>query len=68
MIKKAREFGFAFSEGIYMEVISGVGVPLYDHKGEIEAAISVASISQGMDIAGAKNIAKFIQSEVSLFH
>jgi len=66
MIKNTRKFGFVFNEGTYMKGINGVGVPLYDNKGEITAAISVASISERINFARAKKITKLIKSEISL--
>jgi DNA-binding IclR family transcriptional regulator len=67
MIKDAQKIGFVFNQGTYMKGINGVGVPLYNNdRGEIAAAISVASISERIDFARSKKIAKLIKSEISL--
>lgn len=67
LIENARKSGFVYSDQFFIKDICSVGVPLYDHNGEVEAAISVASIASRMDISRAEKIAEFIQSEISLF-
>ena len=66
LIKKAKETGYAFSEGNYMKGINGVGIPLHDDKGNVIAAISVASIAERIDFPRSQKIAKLVRMEASL--
>jgi DNA-binding IclR family transcriptional regulator len=66
LINLARKFGYVFNEGNYMKGVNGVGVPIYNHQGNVVAAISVAAISERIDQARSKKIARLIKSEIVL--
>lgn len=66
LINLTRKFGYVFNEGNYMKGVNGVGVPIYNHQGNVVAAISVAAISERIDQARSKKIARLIKSEIAL--
>jgi len=45
----SRRVGYVVSEGLFHEGVISMGIPIFDKKGEIIAAITVSSIAQRMD-------------------
>ncbi|MBW2118158.1 MAG: IclR family transcriptional regulator [Deltaproteobacteria bacterium] len=59
--KQCRKSGYVVSEGLFHENITGVGVPIFDKKGEkVLLSISVSAISQRMSPNRIKKIAQLI--------
>jgi DNA-binding IclR family transcriptional regulator len=65
LIEQALTLGYVFSEGQYLKGVNAVGVPIFGDKG-VEAAISVASVADRMNLGKSKEIARIIRSEIAL--
>jgi DNA-binding IclR family transcriptional regulator len=46
---ESRRVGYVVSEGLFHEGVISMGIPIFDKKGEVIAAITVSSIAQRMD-------------------
>ncbi len=49
LVKQTRERGYSFNEGRIVTAMCAVGVPVFDPRGRVIAAISVAAIRERMD-------------------
>jgi DNA-binding IclR family transcriptional regulator len=65
LVKRSRKYGYVNIEGMLLEKVSGLGVPIYDQQGKVNLAISVAAMSDRMDHYRADKISKVIQSQIS---
>jgi DNA-binding IclR family transcriptional regulator len=65
LLIQSRERGYTVSEGHFTPGVSAVGVPIFNFRREVLAAISVAAISQRMDHKRRKQIAQLIRSEIT---
>jgi DNA-binding IclR family transcriptional regulator len=64
-VKTTRKLGYALSSSSRISGTTGVGLPIYDSKGNILAAISVAAVDQRMLPERHKDVAKIIQKEIN---
>lgn len=65
MVKMAQKNGFGLSIKNVAEDTIGLGVPVFDQKGNILAAISIAGIERRMGVQKQKEIAKLIKLEIN---
>ena len=66
MIDNSLRVGHVFNEGKFLAGVTGVGVPVYGPDDNVIAAISVASISERMDLERAAEIADTIRHSMAL--
>jgi len=66
LITLARKFEYSFLEGHFLKGVTSVGTPIFNRHGDVVAAVSVAAISERIDKARAKIIAKIIKAEIAL--
>jgi DNA-binding IclR family transcriptional regulator len=59
LASEARKVGYVVSEGLFHEGVISMGIPIFNKKGEVIAAITVSSVSQRME---EKRRAKIFQS------
>ena len=60
---KTREQGYSFNEGRIVTAMCAVGVPVFDPRGRVVAAISVAAIRERMDDERVDWIVSLLQAE-----
>jgi DNA-binding IclR family transcriptional regulator len=63
-LTKSRKLNFSLSQGLYIEGVGGVGLPIVDNKGEIIAAISVCSLAEKLDPDRCQSIASLVKAEI----
>jgi len=63
-VRRSRKLGYALSKDVVLKGTTGVGLPIYDRKEKVVAAISVGGISQRLDKTRRENIVKLIKSEI----
>ncbi len=64
LIKLTRKLGYALHDRIYNNDVIAVGLPVFDLRGEVVAAISVAAIPSRMVRERREKIVKLIRSEL----
>ncbi len=64
-VERSRKLTYAYSESLVLEGIAGVGIPIYDRKGSLKAAISVGAISQRLQKKRREEIVTFVKSEIA---
>lgn len=65
-ITKSRKLNFSLSQGLYIEGVGGVGLPIVDNKGGIIAAISVCSLTEKLYPQRCQSIASLVRTEIDL--
>lgn len=65
LAERARRQGYVVSKGLFHDGVTSVGVPVYDHHGEVVAAITVAAINERMDRARREMIVGFVKKTSS---
>ncbi len=65
LVKTTRKLGYSLSSGSRISGTTGVGLPVYDSKGNIFAAISVTAVDQRMLPERHKTVAKIIKKEIN---
>ncbi len=63
LIAMCRKRGYTLTEGVIDRGVTGIGVPLYNQRNEIKAAISVAAISEKIEKSRYDAIAALIKAE-----
>lgn len=64
LIKQCRRKGYALTEGVVDRGVTGIGVPLYDRKGRIRGAVSVAAIAGKIEKSRYDAVAAMMKQEV----
>ena len=65
-VARARSLGYAYFEGLMVEGVSGMGVPVFDLRQRPTAALSVAAISERMPADRCAEIAEVLMSEARM--
>lgn len=63
-VQRCREMGYSETGGVFIPEAVALGRPVRDESGQVEAAISVAAISQRMDAERRAWVAKVIADEI----
>lgn len=67
LVKRSRELKYALSKDVVIEDTTAVGLPVYNRKGWVVAAISVGAISRRLEENRRKEIVKLVRSEMAVF-
>jgi len=65
LIEQCRRKGYALTEGVVDHGVTGIGVPLYDPRGRIRGAVSVAAIAGRIEQSRYDAVAAMMKQEVA---
>jgi DNA-binding IclR family transcriptional regulator len=65
LVKETRRYGFSFTEGLTVQGMNGIGVPVRDAAGTPVAALSVAAIADRMRGERVSELARSLQAEAT---